>query len=502
MGIRDDGPQVRAIDVRGRSNQFLPGASFHAGTAVPMSTCVLGICAYNHRRVPSGGMRILLDSGAAAASDCCCGLADTIDQQFWFGGSEDDSLSGSNIGNRLPSLQQSSCTTTTTSSTSSSHPTHTSPRKAAAASLPPPSFQLAPNGTLPLGKLIAGLGGRPCRLALNVEISAAASQQWQEVADRSGGVLVFDRETACVMIRGDEQLARVVFYGAATEGGATLDLAVGGRLARTAVMLPPNGGSPEDFVVSRAACGSPPVGRVVGAAAAVVDSPQQPRAPRTTAARLRSSSSRAIGSSGGGSSSGSSPHSPHSPRKLATASLPPLSFQLSPDGSILLSTLIAGLNGRPCRLALSAAPSAPAVAAAAHMHWRLAAQRSDGVVTYGSDSVLIAGREDLPCIVFYAQLAEGGAVVDLAANGAARVRTRVVLDNAIQHSPRGVAPPAASGLASAVAAARGSGALKAAVVAALQRGAAVGRPAPCRSHASSGGGGNAPHILASRQSRS
>jgi hypothetical protein len=380
--------------------------------------------------------------------------------------------------------------------------------KARAPARPPPSFRLAPDGSITLRELIGGLGGRPCRLALDSGIPPPLAHQWAAAAARSRGAVAFDAAAACVSIAGNDALPAVVFYGAAAEGGAVVNLVAGGRMVRARVQLPPGGCEPAGYTNT--------------AAAAVIAPALAPSAPKKPAAAPAAERAKS------GSSSGSSPRGPC---KLAAALLPPPSFQMSPDGSLPLSALIVGLAGRSCRLALSA-PAAPAVAAAAHARWRAAAERSGGAVTYDAAGgcVLIAGREDWPAVVFYAQLAEGGAVVDLVAGGA-RVRTRVVVDDAAaphHHAPKDPAAAAAapacscgaaaaavsvvasaasaglaadSGLALAVAAARGSGTLKAAVAAAMGGGGAAGGRARRPPRTSSQGGG-APALLASRESRS
>jgi len=113
--------------------------------------------------------------------------------------------------------------------------------------------------------------------------------------------------------------------------------------------------------------------------------------------------------------------------------LPPCAtFQLAPDGSLPLAALIAGLAGRPCRIALTGPPAQPAAAVQMAAQWRAAAERSGGLMTYdgATASVLVGGGDEkLPRAVYYATLVEGGAIVDLIA-GDMRARTRVVLDAA------------------------------------------------------------------------
>ncbi|KAI8463642.1 MAG: hypothetical protein J3K34DRAFT_494809 [Monoraphidium minutum] len=59
----------------------------------------------------------------------------------------------------------------------------------AAAPPPPPSFQLGPDGSLPLSGLISGLAGRACRLSLGGPAApAAAALQWRAAAARAGGL--------------------------------------------------------------------------------------------------------------------------------------------------------------------------------------------------------------------------------------------------------------------------------------------------------------------------
>lgn len=111
----------------------------------------------------------------------------------------------------------------------------------------------------------------------------------------------------------------------------------------------------------------------------------------------------------------------------------PPSFTPSAGSGLKLSAFILGLNGRPCRLAPTVAVTQTAeLAAIAALQWRVVAELSGGLITYDSDSgsVLITGREELPKLVYYAQLVDGGAIVDLWTANGVRARTRIVFDDA------------------------------------------------------------------------
>ncbi|KIZ00721.1 hypothetical protein MNEG_7241 [Monoraphidium neglectum] len=380
--------------------------------------------------------------------------------------------------------------------------TSSNPGKAAAVLLPPPSFRIAPDGSLRLSTLITSLAGRPCRLALNVGVPHTVAAQWQSAAAHSGGVVHFDEVTASVMIDGQDHLPRVVYYGKAVEGGALIDLFSGGRPVRTRITLDEGAVGSSGAVAStvepadrltclpiRQASATPPTSSSTSSSAASSPSSSSAApgwavrpaavhhapgaAPPAEAARARARLPAGPSERCGGSdscipsactviSSGSSGFhqgathqhvaanftangsaatsrierngyeaaaasglSPQCPGNKQAEPLQPPSFQISADGSLPLSALIAGLAGRPCRLAFGG-PAVPPVAA---MQWRSAAGCSGRVFSYdaGSCSILIAGERPLPPLIYYAQLTEDGALVDLVAGGV-RARARVSLD--------------------------------------------------------------------------